>query len=357
MEEEEQDRGIPLDPISPQVTGNGDLNPEEFGGDTIVVKPLISREPTTEKELSGSRLRSSGRQRKGGQNFARAMIANLEEPHTLKEALEREDSREWREACISEVDSLAWNNTWQLEPLPEGHQAIGCRWLFKRKEDGRYKARLVAKGYAQREGVDYTETFAPVAKFNSLRSLLALVCECDWELEGMDIKTAFLNSEIGETVYMDIPEGLELHRNSHTSQPTRPMVCRLTKSIYGLKQSPLAWYGRINTFFVDHGFVRSKRDHNVYVHSVFKPILLLYVDDLVITAPSINDVDWIRNLLHEEFEMTDLGPLTVFLGLEVRRDRQRRTRHLSQQRYTQTILDWFAMSAAAPVSTPADPHV
>ena len=135
-DDSEEDRGIPLDPISPQVTGGGELDPEEFGGDTIVVTPLISGVATTDKEVSRDRLRSSGRQRKGGQNFARAMVANLEEPHTLKEALEREDSTEWREAWVSEVDSLARNNTWRLEPLSRGRQAIGCRWLFKQKEDG-----------------------------------------------------------------------------------------------------------------------------------------------------------------------------------------------------------------------------
>ena len=285
------------------------------------------------------------------------MVANLEEPHTLKEALERDDSTEWREAWVSEVDSLARNNTWRLEPRPPGRQAIGCRWLFKQKEERRYKARLVAKGYAQREGVDYTETFAPVTKFNSLGLLLALVCECDWELDGLEVKTAFLNSEIKETVYKDIPDGLEQQGSSHNPSQDHPLVCQLMKSISGLKQSPRVCYGRINWFFINHGFVRSQQDHNVYVHSVFKLILLLYVDDLVITAPNVIDVHWIRNLLHEEFEMTDLGPLTVFLELEVRRDPRLRTLHLSQQRYIQTILDRFFMSAAAPISAPADPHV
>ena len=213
----------------------------------------------------------------------------------------------------------------------------------------------MAKGYSQREGVDFTDTFAPVAKFNSLRTLLALVCENDWELEGMDVKTAFLNSEVAEEVYMDIPEGLEGNGTSSNSQ--NPRVCQLLKSINGLKQSPRAWYGRINSFFADHGFERTEQDHNVYIHSVFKVILLLYVDDLLITGPTLTDIDWIRNLLHEEFEMTDLGPLTVFLGMEIRRNRPLRLLHLSQQRYIQIILERFGMSSAAVVSTPADPHV
>ena len=283
------------------------------------------------------------------------MLASLHEPQTLTEAMESDESEQWREAWGSEVDSLARNNTWKLEPLPPGRQAIGCRWLYKKKDDGRYKVRLVAKGYSQREGVDNTETFAPVAKFNSLRSLLALVSENDWELEGMDVKTAFLNSELEETVYIDIPEGLE---SPSPCQPgDRPLVCKLIKSIYGLKQSPRAWYGKINRFFIDHGFLRSEHDHNVYIHTIFKLILLIYVDDLVIAAPTLQDVDWIRSLLNEEFEMTDLGPLTVFLGMEIRRNRRLRNLHLSQTRYINAILERFGMASATTISTPADPHV
>jgi len=154
---------------------------------------------------------------------------------------------------------------------------------------------------------------------------------------------------------MDIPEGLNV--KEPTTHANQRIVCRLVKSIYGLKQSPRAWYGKINRFFVDHGFERSEQDHNVYIHTIFKLILLLYVDDLVITAPSLEDVNWIRSLLHEEFEITDLGPLTVFLGIEIRRNRQLRSLHISQQQYIQTILMRFGMSNAAIISTPADPLV
>ena len=130
------------------------------------------------------------------------------------------------------------NKTWELSPLPAGREAIGCQWLFKLKEDGRYKVRLVAKGYSQKAGLEYTETFALVAKFTSLRSLLALVAENDWELEGMDIKTAFLHSELEETVFMEIPEGLHIDMAVSDSQKEDRIVCRLNKAIYGLKQSP-----------------------------------------------------------------------------------------------------------------------
>jgi len=283
------------------------------------------------------------------------MITNIQEPQTLAEAFARDDGPQWREAWVSEVDSLARNNTWRLEVLPPSRQAIGCRWLFKRKEDGHYKARLEAKGYSQRAGVNYTETSAPVAKFNSLRSLLVLVSEKDWEREGMDVKTAFLNSKVEETVYMDIPEGLNL--KEPTTHADQQIVCQLLKSIYGLKQSPRGLYRNIKRFFVDHGFERSEQDHNVYIHTILKRFLLLYVEDLVIMALSLEDVNWMRSLRHEEFEMTDFGPLTVFLGIEIRRNHQPRSRHISQQEYIQTVLTRFGMSNTAIISTPADPLV
>ena len=349
----------PVERITPPPSGSDDSDAEGFGGETIVVRPPNLEAQPSEQEVSIPTQRRSQRQPKRGQNFnrgpVRAMLASMEAPQTLKEALESEGSTHWREVWVSEVDSLARNNTWRLEPLPPGRQAIGCRWLFQRKEDGRYKARLVAKGYSQCEGVDFMETFAPVAKFNSLRSLLALVCENNWELEGMDVKTAFLNSELEERVYMDIPEGLEIDTPAEVTN--QQIACRLIKSIYGLKQSPRAWYGKINTFFHNHGFHRSERDHNVYIHSFFKLILFLYVDDLVITAPRLEDGDWIRGLLHEECAMTDLGPLTGFLGMEICRNRVLQNLHLSQQRYIDNILDRFGMSMAATVSTPSDPHV
>ena len=358
FEEEEEDR-FPPEPArqdSPLSDSRSkDTSEEEFGGDTIVVRPPAKLVESTTRQVSQSALRRSERKRNQEQPLARAMLAYIDEPQTLNEALERDDGDLWYEAWESEVDSLVRNRTWVLTSLPAGREPIGCRWLFKRKGDGRYKARLVAKGYSQKAGLDYTETFAPVAKFSSLRFLLALVSENDWELEGMDVKTAFLHSELEEKVYMDLPEGL--HTNS-TQQPSGTrMVCELRKSIYGLKQSPRTWYGRINGFFIDHGFQRSKQDHNVYVHKIFKLILLLYVDDLVLTAPSMEDIAWIQRLLHDEVQMTDLGPLTSFLGMEIQRHRPTRILHLSQQRYITSILERHGMSESSPISTPADPHV
>src|SRR5205807_9116357 len=256
-----------------------------------------------------------------------------------------------------ELSSLRKNETWVVEELPDDRTAIGCRWLFKKKDDGRYKVRLVAKGYGQKLGVDYQEMFAPVAKFTTIRLLLALSCESNWDIQGMDVKTAFLNSELEETVYMEIPEGLLIPTAKESREYGRPTACRLLKSIYGLKQSPRAWYGRIYNFFIANGFRRSEFDHSLFINYERQVILLLYVDDLVLAAPSQDQIGWIRRRLHAEFEMTDLGELRTFLGLEIKRNRTLRTLHLSQSKYIEKILEAHGMRHCNPATTPADPHV
>ena len=208
---------------------------EGFGGITIIVRPPHRDNESRGRMVSLPGPRRSERQRNPSQHtyseVPRAMIAHLDEPHTLKEALVSDDTDNWFKAWESEVDSLVRNKTWELSPLPAGREAIGCRWLFKLKEDGQYKVRLVAKGYGQQAGLDYTETFAPVAKFTSLRSLLALVAENDWELEGMDVKTAFLHSEHEETDFMEIPEGLHMDMPVSDSQKEDRIACHLNKAI------------------------------------------------------------------------------------------------------------------------------
>ena len=281
----------------------------------------------------------------------RAMVARTnEEPRTLAEALALDDAADWRKAWDCEVKSLKDNKTWVLEDLPEGRTAIGCRWVFKIKEDGRYKARLVAKGYTQVPEVDYNKTFAPVAKFTTLRTLLALSAENDWELEGMDVKTAFLHSELAESIYMQIPEGLK-PEGEHSPR----LVCRLIKTIYGLKQAPRAWYGKINQFFSENGFCRSEEDHSLFVHESRRLIILLYVDDLILAGATPEAVGWGKNALSKTFHMTELGNLKTFIGVEVGRDRAQRTLHISQPTYINRILRDHGMQTSAAVSTPIEP--
>ena len=281
----------------------------------------------------------------------RAMVAcTNDEPQTLADALASNYATNWKKAWDSEVQSLQENETWVLEDLPEGRTEIGCRWVFKIKEDGRYKACLVAKGYAQAPGIDFNETFAPVAKFTTLRTLLALSAENDWELEGMDVKTAFLRSKLAKSIYMDIPEGLK-----PVGKHSPRLVCWLIKTIYGLKQAPRAWYGKIMTFFSEMGFYRSEEDHSLFVHENHRLIILLYVDDLVLAVATQEAIEWGKEELKKAFKMTELGALKTFIGVEVARNRMQQTLHISQPTYINHILRNHGMQTCTTVSTPIEP--
>jgi hypothetical protein len=193
---------------------------------------------------------------------------------------------------------------------------VGSRWIYKVKQaaDGsveKYKARFVARGFSQIEGIDYDETFAPVTRYSSIRSILALSAQMGWRIHQMDVKTAFLNWIIEEEVYIEQPEGFEtFDRESH--------VCRLKRAMYGLKQTPCAWYTRIDSYFIGLGFTKSEVHANLYQIIVEGKLLIivLYVDDLILTG----DEQLIHSCgedLAKEFKMKDLGLIHYFLGLEI----------------------------------------
>jgi Reverse transcriptase (RNA-dependent DNA polymerase) len=162
------------------------------------------------------------------------------------------DADQWREAMEAELNLIAANDTWSIEDLPQGRKPIGCRWVFKIKRDAKgdiehYKARLVAKGFSQTEGIDYHETFAPVAKFNSIRTLLAIAAQHNLEVHQLDVKTAFLHGDLEEEIYMQQPEGFIQADQKH-------QVCKLKKSLYGLKQAGRTWYQKLDTYLRQLGF-------------------------------------------------------------------------------------------------------
>jgi len=361
----------PLDTITPPV---GQPIPCAEMQETITVRPVLPRRiiPDTRQVASSatpqaqlrvsSRSRSSQRtappNRETDQQAHYTLFAGglEEEPETLTEPLNGNNQEEWGLAWQSELDSLSCNQTYVIEQLPENRNAIGCLWLFKKKGDEWHKARLVAKGYTQEAGINYQETFAPVAKFTTIRLVLELTCENTWELDGMDVKTAFLNGPLEEQINMEVLEGVAIPTNNQGYRYQRPMAYRLIKAIYGLKQSPHTWYGRSNSFF-HNNFTRSDQDHSLFVNYEKQGLLLVYVDYLVIAAPTKESIDWIRITLHTEFEMTDLGPQSTFLGLEIQRNRSERTLHLAQSQYIQKVLRTHRMELCNLALTPADPHV
>ncbi|RVW47408.1 Retrovirus-related Pol polyprotein from transposon RE1 [Vitis vinifera] len=219
------------------------------------------------------------------------------------------------------------------------------------KADGsieRFKARLVAKGYTQTYGIDYTETFALVAKINTVRVLLSLAANLDWPLQQFDVKNAFLHGELSKEVYMDLPP------ECMVSEKQCQKVCKLKKSLYGLKQSPRAWFGRFTKSMRAFGYRQSNSDHTLFLKKQHGKItaLIVYVDDMVVTGNDPEERKALQNYLSREFEMKDLGPLKYFLGIEVSRSSE--GIFLSQRKYALDLLQETGMSGCQPVNTPIE---
>lgn len=263
-------------------------------------------------------------------------------------------SPEWREAMQAEILALETNNTWLLTDLPPGKKPIGCKWVYKCKfkADGtleRYKARLVAKGFTQKEGIDYFDTFSPVAKLTTVRCLLALAAINSWDLHQLDVNNAFLHGELDEEVFMQLPPGF--------STPNDKRVCKLQKSLYGLKQASRQWFNKFSTTLISYGFTQSKSDYSLFIKSDAHCFiaLLVYVDDIVIASNSPSDVTSLKSWLDAQFKLKDLGSLKFFLGLEVARTTKGIS--LCQRKYALEILDDMGLLAAKPAKTPMDSNL
>lgn len=264
--------------------------------------------------------------------------------------------QKWRKAMDVEMEAIKRNGTWELMELPEGAKKVGVKWVYKTKlkENGevdKYKARLVVKGYAQEYGVDYTEVFAPVARMETIRLVVALAAQKGWPIYQLDVKSAFLHGELNETVYVDQPCGYVQKGNEHK-------VYKLKKVLYGLKQAPRAWYSRIEAYFLKEGFEKCDYEHTLFVKTekegkVF--IVSLYVDDLIFTGNDELMFPKFKSSMKRGFDMTDLGKMRYFLGLEVlqRSDGI----FLCQKRYALEMLQRFGLDRSNSVHNPIVPGV
>jgi hypothetical protein len=224
------------------------------------------------------------------------------------------------------------------------------KWVFKikRKADGsikRFKARLVAKGFDQQSGIDYTETFSPVIKASTIRVILALVVHFDWPIRQLDVSNAFLQGSLGEKVYMEQPPGFV-----QTTPPDQ--VCKLHKAIYGLKQAPQAWFTQLSNFLLELGFKGSLVDTSlfIYLHGSVQVVMLVYVDDIIITGTHLAVISTLILKLQQEFPLKDLGPLNFFLGIQVTRTTS--GLHLCQTKYILEILRKAHMADSKPSKSP-----
>ena len=298
------------------------------------------------------------------------MLSNQElakEPVTFQEAIESEDSVEWKNAVQSELDSLTKNGVWELTVLPKGANCIKTKWVFKKKPDlqgnvARYKARLVAKGFTQVYGLDYKETYAPVGKVKSLLMLLSLANQYGYELNHLDVETAFLNASVNEDIYMELPEGYIMDKKKEqqlrTKHPNERIVLKLAKSLYGIKQAPHNWNELLNSTLTEAlNFTRLQSDSCMYVKKSKTNQLMfifVWVDDMLCSYSKDDEKEWntLKNQLMNYYKIKDMGDLQMILGMRVVRDREQETIRVDQGLYIDKIFKKFNMQNCQTVSTP-----
>ena len=310
---------------------------EELTGDKIapMVSVLDESPNSNERPVDDSQqprvLRRSGRESRRPQFFMydgevhqAETMEHEEDPLTYKEAIGDVDGKSWKRAMKNEMDSMESNKVWELVDLPDGIKPIGCKWVYKRKRNAEgkvetFKARLVAKGYTQKAGIDYEETFSPVAMLKSIRILLSIAAAFDYEIWQMDVKTAFLNGQLDEEIYMKQPDGFIANGQENK-------VCKLLKSIYGLKQASRSWNQRFDQAVKSYGF-----EQNVDEPCVYKRIkdgkvvfLVLYVDDILLIGNDVGNLSSVKLWLSQQFDMKDLGEANYVLGIRIFRDRKNR---------------------------------
>ena len=347
----------PLIPLIPMHVQRGENVPE---GEQAQIEPVeqdpIQVEPEPEEPVQEElvplqaqnneprpvELRRSDRVRRKparyvllGESYQVIAIDSEDDPINYKEALEDVDVQEWQKAMDREMESMYSNSVWSLVEAPKGVKPIGCKWIYKRKRglDGK--------------GIDYEETFSPVAMLKSIRILLAVAASLDYEIWQMDVKTVFLNGNLNEDIYMQQPEGFKAKGKEH-------MVCKLQRSFYGLKQASRSWNIRFDQAITSFGFEKSPDEPCVYKRIQAQKVvfLVLYVDDILLIGNDKQVLSGVKGWLHKQFDMKDLGEANYILGIKLIRDRKNKLLALSQASYIDKILVRFNMENSKRGSLP-----
>ncbi|GJW15477.1 putative ribonuclease H-like domain-containing protein [Tanacetum coccineum] len=317
-----------------------------------ITSPVLTRDTLKKSKFGESALAGyvHDQQRNNHTDYLHCLFAcflSQLEPSSVAQALTDPD---WVEAMQEEIQQFVNQDVWRLVPLPEGKTAIGTKWILKNKRDARgivvrNKARLVAQGHRQEEGIDYDEVFAPVARIEAIRLFLAFASYMGFMVYQMDVKSAFLYGEIDEEVYVTQPKGFE--------DPFYPKhVYRVVKALYGLHQAPRAWYARLSTFLLKHNYRRGTIDKTLFIKKNSRDIILVqvYVDDIIFGSTNKAWCTEFEVLMKGEFEMSAMGELTFFLGLQVKQ--QPDGIFISQDKYVQDMLRKFDMESVRPATTP-----
>nr|KYP32018.1 Retrovirus-related Pol polyprotein from transposon TNT 1-94 [Cajanus cajan] len=281
-----------------------------------------------------------------------AQIALLSqvEPKIMNEALS-DDS--WVQAMQEELTKLQKNDVWKLVQAPKDRTIIGTKWMYRNKLDKsgkvvRNKARLVAKGYSQQEGIDFTKTFAPVARIETIRILISFATCTGMKLYLIDAKRAFLKGTMSEEVYVNQPLGFE-------SDLLPSHVFKLSKALYGLKKAPRAWYDKLSSFLISNNFIRGKINSTLFRKELNDDFIIvqIYVDDIIFGDTNENLCQEFSKLMHDEFEMSMMGELKFFLRLQIILTDEGIKIH--QTKYTKELLKKYKMEDAKPMKTPMHP--
>ncbi|GJX25414.1 retrovirus-related pol polyprotein from transposon TNT 1-94 [Tanacetum coccineum] len=317
--------------------------------ETLEVDEIInikeSRNHPLENVIGNLNQRTLRSQAQNQSNFF-CFISTIE-PKNVNEALGDES---WIVAMQEELNQFVANDVWELVPQPRNMTIIGTKWVFRNKLDengivSRNKARLVAQGYNQQEGIDYDETYAPVARLESIRILLAYACALDFKLFQMDVKSAFLNGFINEEVYVAQPPGfIDFKKPDH--------VYKLKKALYGLKQAPKAWYDRLKAFLIKHEYKMGMVDNTLFTKKKSSNLIIvqIYVDDIIFGSTCQDMCDEFAKIMHDEFEMSMMGELNFFLGLQIKQMED--GIFFNQSKYIKEMLKKFGLEDSKPMKTP-----
>lgn len=350
----------------PELTHNDDI-PDDDDEDTffecsdeeveeIFVPDQDCREPEVQfQDIPVQEVRRSERRNKGQQpNRYVANVASSksqDSPLTYKEAINGTESKFWKTAIQEELDSLVKNKTWENAVVPKDKKPLKCKWIFKKKFDNngdiiKYKARFVAKGYNQKEGIDFSETFAPVVRYESIRFLLALAVQNNYHIHQIDAVTAFLQGDLHDEVYIFPPEGFE----------GEGKTLRLKKALYGLKQAPRMWNLTLDECLQSMNLKQSALDPCVYFNKDDGEVIIVavYVDDILLFSSSLVKLECFKRNLMSKFEMKDLGEASSFLGVNLEYEKDKGVLAIDQRKFIEDVLERFQMTECNPVSTPMD---
>ncbi|MBW0501411.1 hypothetical protein O181_041126 [Austropuccinia psidii MF-1] len=270
--------------------------------------------------------------------------ASIELPLTYKNSLKLKDKDLWKQAINKELDNMNQLKVWEVIDLKEDYKLVGTTWILRIKtnhqnEAVEFKARLCTQGFSQTQGSNYSKTFAPTGRLNSLRSLIAFDCKNNLCFHQINIKIVFLNANLSAVVYLAIPQGM--------NSDQRQKCLRLNKAIYGLKKAPLAWYTRLKQWLLKIGFRVSILDPCFFFKCSEIPIwIYTHVDDIAIFS---KDVSAFKNKIRSEFEIKDIGPADLILGMKVTQSEERIT--LDQQHFSKALLNLYGMSECKEATT------